>query len=773
MKGSTKVANQITRRGFGKLLAGTTIASSVLAHETFLFPGFAAVDSSGKAIFPYGTHVYREPHLPLEQFRHDFPVLKRLGFTMIKIQEVWSYDEPREGHIDLSNVSQVVAEARQNGLRVYFGVTMENAPAWFWKKYPDATMVYEDGEPNNDPTPYDLPADGKPGPCWHHPQAVAHGQTFVEAVGKEIGKYDNIEVWNVFQEIGLSPSRTGHLGLCYCQNTLVAFRKWLQTKYGSLANLNSTWLTAYGDWDEIQPPRSSPKLPPTIDFRYFMDDVYLSFSVRWKADAFRKSDPLHRPILAHIGGVNSFGSSTTWRYAQEVDVLGSSCYPGWVTLDEWDALYPTSEKPMSNGTQANHEMSSNVMLFDYLRSTKADGKIWTAELQGGPITEGLNRRRVPSPADIRRWVLSCLAAGVRGVCFWNHRPEIFWEEGYGFSLLDWGSDTTERAEEAGRIAQGLNEHVELFTKGALEPPSVGIVVSEDNFHFAEGSLHDVAQHLNYTVRGNWKSLWKLGIPASFLDITSLPKDNTQFKALILPFPLALSQSSIEALTVYVGNGGTLISEACPGRFSNYGIGFEGAMAPGISELFGAKHEGVFLIREPGHGAKWTIHNLGPRDLREFKYLDGTGIFSPATVFPAFYLQTLLLTTGNPILTYDQEIAGSVRQHGQGKAYLIGTFLGHAGPAYDDWRNAEFLRVILTAAGVTPDRVGTMNRRRRVFGNQSAWFFFNSTEFVIEESVSMEEFTSAKDLLGDDLSQSGRNIQLKVDPISVRCIVLGR
>jgi len=158
---------------------------------------------------------------------------------MIKIQEVWASDERHEGQIDLSNVSQVVSDARQNGLQVYLGVTMENPPAWLWKKYPDATMVYETGQPHNDPTLYVLPADGKPGPCWHHPGARQAAIRFIEAVGREIGKYDNIRVWNLFQEIGLSPMRPGHLGLCFCPYTLQEFQNWLRTQYKGIADLNN------------------------------------------------------------------------------------------------------------------------------------------------------------------------------------------------------------------------------------------------------------------------------------------------------------------------------------------------------------------------------------------------------------------------------------------------------------------------------------------------------------------------------------------------------
>lgn len=762
--------NRITRRTFGQLVAGATLSGTQLLCGALESSAPSASDADGKPIFPFGTHVYREPHLPLEQFRRDFPILKKLGFNMIKIQEVWAYDERREGEIDLSNVLQVVADARQNGLRVYFGVTMENAPAWLWRKYPDATMVYETGQPHNDPTQYVLPADGKPGPCWHHPETRAAGIKFVEAVGKEVGKYDNIEIWNVFQEIGLWQERPGHLGLCYCHNTLPAFRAWLRTRYRSLDVLNETWRSHYGDWDEIDPPRFSPKVPSTIDFRYFMDDVYLSETVKWKADAFRRTDPMHRPILAHVGSA-TIGGTRDWRYAEQLDVFGCSCYPGWSGPDSWDADHPSAENPLTAAVQSKHEMDDVLLRFDYLRSTKEDRNIWTAELQGGPITEGLNRRRVPSPGDIRRWVLSCLAAGARGICFWNHRPEIFWEEGYGFSLLDWNSDTSARAEEAGRLAGAINDNAELFAMGLHPEPAVGIVVDEDLFHFAEGSLHNFLQHFQYAVTGIWKALWLEGIPSAFVDSSAIPRDPSRMKALVLPFPFALGPDLIRALTEYVRSGGTLISEACPGRFSNHGIAFEGAMAPGIVELFGAQHEGAFLIREPGKGAKWTDWQFGLRDTREYRDLTMTGAFSDHSIFPAFYLQTLSATTAQPLLRYGTEVAGTVNQLGNGRAYLIGTMLGYALPAYNDPRNARFLAAALKSAGVLPDSLGQLKRRRRILRNREAWFLFNREDRSVEEQVALDGFTTAKDLLGGEIEAAGGALSIKVDPVDVRCIVL--
>ena len=320
--------HKITRRSFGQILGGVALGGSRLIPSTLAAPPAAQPQESGAVIFPYGTHIYREPHLPLDQLRSDMALLKKMGFTMVKIQESWSMNEQREGEINLETVAQVVSDARQNGLLVYFGVTMEQAPAWFWKKYPDASMVYETGQPHNDPTQYLFPADAKPGPCWYHPGAREAGIRFVEAVGREIGKYDNILVWNVWQEIGFWPMRPGHMGLCYCVNTLREFRLWLREKYQTIAELNRVWISGYADWDEIEPPRMFSMLPPFIDFRFFMDDVYLSFVLQWKAEAFRRSDPMHRRILAHVGEP-AISGTPEWRYAEQLDVLGSSCYPAW------------------------------------------------------------------------------------------------------------------------------------------------------------------------------------------------------------------------------------------------------------------------------------------------------------------------------------------------------------------------------------------------------------------------------------------------------------
>jgi beta-galactosidase len=768
--------NKLSRRSFlhtaGAAL-GAAGAPAALIEASVRAPG----GSEGMPIFPFGTHVYREPSLPLEQIRADLPLLKRLGFNMIKVQECWANDEQQEGTINLSKVAQVVSDARDQGLRVYFGVTMELAPGWLWKKFPDARMVYETGEPHDDPTPYVLPADGKPGPCWHHADARGAAIRFIEAVGREIGKYENILAWNVWQEIGLWPMRPGRLAFCYCPNTLAEYRLWLRRRFGSIRKLNDAWLTGYGSFEEVVPPRFAPDAPPNIDFRYFMDDVYLAEALRWKAETFRRSDPHRRPVFAHQDNP-VLGSTQHWRHARALDFFGMSTYPAWDGLHAWDAGHPAAGHPMDPYTGKHAELWELVMMrFDYLRNATPGGKLWAAEMQGGPVVQGLQRRRVPDAADIRRWVMGSLAAGVRGISFWNHRAEIFWREEYGFGLLELeGNQTTARAEEAGRLARAINRHADLFALGVCPRASVAMVMNEDQYHFFESTYKEAyfgspLDHLQHTIRGIYKSLWDLGIPLDFLSEEEITSRGPQYKVLIMPFPVALAAPVANALCAYVREGGTLVSEACPGRLTEYGLGMPGQMLPSLRELFGASHRKLVILREPGDGAIWTGEEISYGDSEPYRDLAGAGEFIQHKIMPAYYLQTLTPKTSAPILLDQTEVAGCVNRYGQGQAYLIGTLLGHATLSYNDHGNEKFLGQILALAGVRPDVVGKLKRRRRVLGNQEAWFLFNVTEAAVEEELSVEGLHSVSDLLAEDIRTSEGKATVRVPSMEIRCLVL--
>ena len=727
-----------------------------------------------KKFFPFGTHFYREPSRPIEELIRDMHIIKRLGFNTLKIQESWCINEKREGEIDLEKIDILIEEAAKLDLQIYFGVTMEQAPAWLWKKYPDCRLVYSTGEKHEDPTQYLLPADGKPGPCWDHPGAREAGRRFIAEVARRLGRYDNILVWNIWQEIGFWPTRQipGSIGFCYCPYTLASFRDWLKERYGDLNSLNKAWRTGFGDWDEVEPPRIFPMVPSYIDWRYFMDNIYLSRVLHWKAEAFRSNDPKHRPVFCHVASP-SIGSAAEWRWASQVDVFGSSCYPTWHPFNEWDYGSPKPGESASKELSMLYEVELISMIYDYIRCAAGPNReCWAAEFQGGPISTSLHLGRAPSPEDIRRWVLTALSAGIQGLSFWNYRSEIFWSEAYGFGLLNSIGDFTPRAKEAGRISEKVNCYVDLFREKNLSQPEVAIFINDDLWHFAQATGNNAISHLSFTIRGIYRMLWENGIWVDFVEAhETSSKDLSKYRVVILPFPLSLDDSVFKILREYVANGGALISEACPGRYDKYGFARPGELISDAKEVFSAEHLSLELCHEPIYPPRWTPAERSYGEIRPITYFSGIGRFNGHNVLASLYVEKYKIHESEPILLVDGETTGLINKFEMGKAFLVGTFIGHAYAAFRDRKTMAFLLSLLESVDVGQKKLGTLLCRERIGKNERALFLFNMSPNTVIEEMDVSQFSNVEDLLEGKMEIACGRVKVGVNPFEVRCLIM--
>ena len=723
-----------------------------------------------KGVFPFGTHVYREPCLDIDAVLDDLPLLKRYGFNMIKVQQHWSADEREEGVYDFSRVERVVARADELGLGVYLGLTMEQAPAWLWRKFPDCHFVYADGRSHNQPAQYTIPMDGKPGPCWDHPGARDAAARFIAQLARTLGQYENIRAWNTFQEIGFWPNTAGKLGFCYCPHTLARFRQWLREKHGSLSALNAAWQINYAHWDEVEPPRREEPLAPYIDWRYFMDDVYMARALGFKTRALRENDPGQRPVFSHAD-TPRVGSGAEFNWARAGDFFGTSNYPKWNNGHAWD-------DPVTDETTAlRNEIWEEMMLCtDMARACNGrDRALWGAEFQGGPISTSLHYGRMPTPKDLRLWMLAGLACGMTGISFWNHRVERFWKEGNGFGLLDPLGDSSRRMRAVSQIGAAIQRHGAFFANSQPPRAQVAILVNENHYHFFQACNGDVIEHYRYNMRGHYARLWRLGIPVDFLDAQQVSDGElAHYQAAILTMPLSLDAAYFDQLRDYVAAGGCLIAEACPGRWDKYGWTTRSQLVAGGEEVFGARHADLAMVSEPGASSRWMP---APRRFDEFDpptLLEGAGGFDGLRVRANFWLQTLQATSGAPILRRGDEVAGVRNRHGAGQAVLLGSFTGFGALAYraDDADTDAFLLRLLEDAGVQADRCGQLLRRRRLWQGQQAWFLVNPEREALSISISKQGYAEATDLLGGSLiAQSDDEISLRVAGMDIVCLLL--
>ena len=724
----------------------------------------------GGGVFPFGTHVYREPCLDLDGVLRDLPLLKRYGFNMIKIQEHWSADEPSEGSYDFSRVEQVIRRADELGLGVYLGLTMEQAPPWIWRKFPDCHFVYSDGRPHNQPAQFTIPVDAKPGPCWDHPGVRDAATRFIGELARTLGKYKNIWAWNTFQEIGFWPNTAGKLGFCYCPHTLARFREWLREKYGDLANLNATWQLDFADWQDVEPPRREEPLAPFIDWRYFMDDVYMARQLAFKTAALRENDPYQRPVFSHAD-TPRVGSGAEFNWARTGDFFGTSNYPKWNNGHDWDDPIESA-----HSARLNEIWEEMMLCTDMARGNNGrDRALWGAEFQGGPISTSLHFGRIPEADELRRWMLAGLACGMTGISFWNHRVERFWKEGNGFGLLDPLGDSSARMTAASQIGRAIQAHGEFFARSQPPRAQVALLVNEDHYHFFQACNGDVIEHYRYNMRGWYARLWRLGVAVDFLDAADVAAGKLKaYQAAILTMPLSLDAGYFQHLSDFVSGGGSLISEACPGRWDKYGWTTKAQLVAGGEQLFGARHESLVMVDEPGGARRWMPYERHFGEFDPPTMLRGYGDLANMEVRANFYAQTLTPTTGRPILTRGAGVAGVANSIGKGEAILLGTFLGFGALAHreHDGDTDAFLLCLLEAAGVTADRCGGLVRRRREWQGRAAWFFANPSEEEITETMDMDGFTKAVALLeNDSIAIAGDTLTVTVEAAGLTCVLL--
>ena len=747
-------------------------SSTVIAQSKNIKKEFKLYNYNLPETFLLGSHLCRVPMPPMEEMLSDMENLKKHGFNLIKIQTHWAIDEPIEGEYNFTRYNRLIEHAKKLDMYVYMGLTMEQAPAWLYKKYPDCRMVPRSGLPVKYETQYTLPADGKPGPCFDHPGAMQKQLDFIKAFVKHFAKYDNILVWNTWQEIEYWEERVFDTEACYCDNTQKHFRKWLKEKYGSLDRLNKSWSSNFITWDDVAPHRQKPLgLPVDKDFRYFMDNEHPSQTLKARYMAIKEADPLKRPVFAHKSDVK-MGSAQDWTYARCEDFLGSSSYPAWYSTHWWDDNASSRMNPPKKYESLYHELWSNVaMKFDYLRSSNPDGNpVWSAEFQGGPIMSEFHKGRVPSAEDMQRWMLTSMGSGVTAISFWVARAEIMAAENNGFGLLDSNGDTTERFEEASKIGIALRSHSDLFANPSKPKAKVGIIISEDSYQFGR-SFFGLKEHLVYSIRGWYHMLWRNGVAVDFVEMSQINNTTAkQYSALILPVPIYLSAKDAERMKEYVSNGGNLISEGGAGRINENLMAERGEISPVIAEMAGVQQKSFTQIREPNNGSRWTPTERSWGEFAPSSWLEGEGVLAGQKMLANYYLQTFELQGGTPIFKVENEVVGVVNNYGKGKIWLFGTFFGHGGTAYFENSNFEFVMKLMDEAGVTPQKIGNILVQKRVNGNKEAWILTNPTDSNVIEKLDISRMKNVEVLYGDNLKIKHKTLEIQMKSLEIAVIV---
>ena len=503
-----------------------------------------------------GVQYYRPPFPEDKYWEKDIAQIKQSGLNTVQLWVLWGWVEPKPNSFIFDDYDRLVKTAEKNGLGVILSAIAEIQPYWIHREVPGSEMVDHMGHTVISSNRNECHFGITPGGCTDHPGVWEHMRHFFNEVVSRYRSAPNLRGWDAWNELRWNVQANGFV--CYCDNTLKAYRKWLSDKYGGLEGLNKAWKRRYGSFDEVMPG----KLPD----RTYTEMMTFERFITWKANQHAKAryevmkalDKKH-PITVHAaspcalwpGSMESFdhplNRGNDWFFADDLDGVGCSSFPKWGNMDDADF----------------------AMRVEFVKSAGRDKLVWLSEVQGGRSAIGFNIYTDVDALSQQRWIWNGIACGADTILFWCWRDEVFGRESSGFGIAGCDGLAEERLAAMKVTGKLVKEHSDLIAKYRPTKPEVGVMFSPQSYYLnwaQEGN----ANRTMLGLLGYSRSLARQSIPYLVVEEEHL-NVLSGLKALFLPRTIVADEATEEALAQFVKKGGTLICESECGAFSHEGI----------------------------------------------------------------------------------------------------------------------------------------------------------------------------------------------------------
>lgn len=708
----------------------TFVASQNKDHQTPFLP-VAVWYSGGKARAPMLEAITADsPRL----WKEDLSKIKQLGFNTVRTWVEWNVAEPEEGKYHLENLDLLVRLANEVGLKVIVQVYVDSAPEWLGKKFPDGRYAAQDGQP--------IPSQAAPGYCFDHPGVRKSILDLFQEVARHAAASPAFYGWDLWSEpAALNWARIGYKSepmFCYCPSSQERFRQWLKRKYQTLDRLNEGWHRTFTDWGQVEPPRYGTILTYTdfMDWRVYYG-YKLAEDLALRNQAVKAVDPDHvttshapnpSPLVRTLA--DPYDPTDDFLMKNSVDFFGTSFYPKLLAPEH------------------NWTLERRALAMDLTNNITGGRGFYVGELQAG---YGVHGTIVGSPvtgSDLEMWTWGMVSRGARAINYYAFYPMNAGYESGGYGMIALDGTLTERSRHAGEIARRIEENSDLLLQSHPERAEAAIVFSPlaplVGGYDEEGNR--TAMH--ESVAGYHRMFFERNLPVDVLSSRELAKDSLQqYKLVIVPYPLMMTDEEAAVLKNYVAAGGHLFVEARAGWVDEQGHAEPRVPGFGWDKMLG--------LRE-----KQLIPN------KEFVVKWGAAEFKAATFEEQFDIEdrsarALASTAEGAPIAYEHK-------YQKGSAIVLGGFAGlqnyeHPVPMH------PLAGIMVRWAGLSEPklRAPRLLELRQMNAAQGRWvYFFNhadspaSLEFarVLEKPASrIREI-----MTGQELAQRGTFLSLKAD-----------
>ncbi|MGW3569277.1 beta-galactosidase [Streptomyces sp. NPDC000941] len=518
----------------------------------------------------------------------DIELMRRAGVNLVTLGVfAWASLEPEPGRFTFDWMDEVMDLLHAGGISVDLATPTMAPPVWLTHEHPEVLPVMEDGERFGfgNRLQFD-PAS---------PRYREHAARITKALAERYSHHPALAMWHISNEYG-QPS--------YGEASAVAFRGWLQRKYGSLDALNDAWYTrfwsqVYTSWDQINPPevpRSWSNPTRRLDFKRFVSDALLECFVMERDIVRSYRDDI--PVLTNY--MRFYKNADYWTWAPEQDAVALDIYP-------------------NPGHDDAHV--SAALNFDLMRSLR--GEPWVLMEQAASSVSQWKVNNVKRPGQMRLGSYQAIAHGADSVLYFQWRASRGGHERFHSAMLPHSGTASRTWKEIEALGGEL--------------PRIAEVVGA-------GSSAEIA------VLFDWNAWWGLtethGLPRNDFDYTQLTTDHYQplleahhavdmvhfgsdlspYKVVVVPNAYLVDDRFTDALTRFVEGGGTLVCSFFSGvvdannqvRQPAYPGAFRGLIGAYIDEYWPARGDETYRVTFPDgttRTADWWQDSIHPETAR--------------------------------------------------------------------------------------------------------------------------------------------------------------
>ncbi|ADG75905.1 Beta-galactosidase [Cellulomonas flavigena DSM 20109] len=475
----------------------------------------------GDARIRYGAD-YNPEQWPQDVWHEDVRLMRAAHVTTATVGVFsWSRLEPAPGEYDLGWLDDVLARLHDGGVRVVLATATASPPAWFVARYPDALPVTQDG--------VRLGFGSRQHYSPSSPDYRRHALALVEQLAARYADHPALEMWHVNNEYGC------HVARSYDAHTVAAFRAWLETRYGTVDELNRAWGTdfwsqRYSSFDEVGAPAAAPTFRnPTqeLDFRRFTSDALLALH-RAESEVIRRHSP-DVPITTNFMGF--FPDADYWAWAPYVDVVSDDAYP-----DPGDP-------------QAHVRLAAQRDLMRGL----GEGRPWLL-MEQSPSAVNWRPRNAPRPhGQHRAHSLQAVARGADGILHFQWRQSAAGAEKFHSALVPHAGPDSRAFHDVCALGDELARLGDLV--GARVAAHVAIVLDWDSWWALEQDA--TPTRVAYVERFlDWYAPFlRRGVT---VDVVPAGADVVGYDLVVVPLLHVARAAHLDALDAYVRAGGNLV-----------------------------------------------------------------------------------------------------------------------------------------------------------------------------------------------------------------------